>query len=184
MTIKAIKEAYKNYRTVGNERNSFVTYDYNDGNGKVVIVVNICKGYGDTVVQIVRVSDGAELLKNGECRPCDNLEDAIDVAGEMFPAETAVEETEEPSVGDVVEICGVKSIVTSVENYGFFVKGRDGIVLYSDDYKIIRDAIVEVSRPKLTWTYLYTETTTYNVDMDIYRTEDGRLVMVDSDWMF
>lgn len=62
----------------------FTIYDYNDGNGKVVIVVNYNKGYGKTVMQIVRVSDGKELLINGGCRPCDSLEDAIDVAGEMF----------------------------------------------------------------------------------------------------
>lgn len=84
MTIKAIKEAYKNYQTRGNEHNSFVTYDYGDGNGKVVIVVNIDRLYGDTVKQVIRVSDGKELLKNGSCRPCDNLDDAIDVAGEMM----------------------------------------------------------------------------------------------------
>lgn len=34
MTIKAIKEAYKNYMLTPGSRNSFVTYDYNDGNGK------------------------------------------------------------------------------------------------------------------------------------------------------
>lgn len=42
----------------------------------------------------------------------------------------------------------------------------------------------EAERPESGWTYLYTDTNTYNVDMDVYRTEDGRLVMVDSDWMF
>ena len=84
MTIKAIKDAYKTYHLSGAEYNTFAVYDYNDGNGKVVIVVNNCKGYGKTVMQVVRVSDGKELLKNGSCRPCDNLDDAVDVAGEMF----------------------------------------------------------------------------------------------------
>lgn len=85
MTIKAIKEKYKNYQIKGNEHNSFVTYNYNDGiHNKVVIVVNNCKGFGKTVMQVIRVSDGKELLKNGSCRPCDNLDDAIDVAGEMI----------------------------------------------------------------------------------------------------
>lgn len=84
MTIKAIKEKYRDYKIKGNEKNMFTIYDYKDENGKVVIVVNDCKGYGKTVVQVVRVSDGKELLKDGSCRPCDNLEDAIDVAGEMF----------------------------------------------------------------------------------------------------
>lgn len=83
MTIKAIKEKYKDYKLQSNEKNMFTVYDYNDGNGKVVIVVNNCKGYGKTVMQIVRVSDGVELLLEGSCRPCDNLDDAIDVAGEM-----------------------------------------------------------------------------------------------------
>lgn len=44
MTIKEIKEKYKNYKRKPNEKNMFITYDYNDGNGKVVIVVNDCKG--------------------------------------------------------------------------------------------------------------------------------------------
>ena len=84
MTIKAIKEKYKYYEIKGNEKNMFTTYDYQDGNGKVVIVVNDCRGYGKTVMQVVRVSDGKELLKDDSCRPCDNLDDAIDVAGEMM----------------------------------------------------------------------------------------------------
>lgn len=40
MTIKSIKEKYKDYRIRGNEKNMYTTYDYKDGNGKVVIVVN------------------------------------------------------------------------------------------------------------------------------------------------
>lgn len=83
MTIKEIKEKYKDYKRKPNEKNMFTTYDYNDGNGRVVIIVNDCKGFGKTVTQVVRVSDGKELLTEGSCRPCDNLDDAIDVAGEM-----------------------------------------------------------------------------------------------------
>ena len=84
MTIKAIKEQYKTYGARG-EKKSFVTYDYRDGNGKVVIVVSHMGMYGyKDVVQVVRVSDGKELLPEGACRPCDNLDDAIDVAGEML----------------------------------------------------------------------------------------------------
>ena len=83
MTIKEIKEKYKDYKRKANEKNMFTIYDYNDENGKVVIVVNDCKGFGKTVMQVVRVSDGKELLQEGSCRPCDNLDDAIDVAGEM-----------------------------------------------------------------------------------------------------
>ena len=83
MTIKEIKEKYKDYKRKANEKNMFTIYDYNDGNGKVIIVVNDCKGFGKTVMQVVRVSDGKELLPEESCRPCDNLDDAIDVAGEM-----------------------------------------------------------------------------------------------------
>lgn len=84
MTIKGIKENYKDYRCKKNERNSFVATDYNDGNGKVVIIVNICGGFGKTVTQVVRVSDGAELLSGDRCRACDSLDDAVDVASEMM----------------------------------------------------------------------------------------------------
>lgn len=86
MTIKAIKEKYKEYHIRGNEKNMFTTYDYNDGNGKVVIVVNShpSKYIGKYVTQVVRASDGKELLKDGDCRPCDNMNDAIDVVGEMM----------------------------------------------------------------------------------------------------
>ena len=84
MTIKAIKETYKKYKCSGGEHNIFTTYDYRDGNGKVVLVVNVCSGFGKTLMQVVRVSDGEELLKNGRCRPCDNLDDAVDVFGEMM----------------------------------------------------------------------------------------------------
>ena len=86
MTIKAIKEKYKDYALDAGERNSFVVYNYNDGNGKVVIVVNSSpiKYVGKYVHQVIRVSDGKELLEDGASRPCDNLEDAVDVAGEMI----------------------------------------------------------------------------------------------------
>lgn len=86
MTIKAIKEQYKSFGCSGGERNSFVVYDYKDGNGKVVIIVNASpsKYVGDYVTGVIRVSDGKNLLADGECRPCDNLDDAIDVAGEML----------------------------------------------------------------------------------------------------
>lgn len=86
MKIKEIKEKYKDYKVRAGERNIFSTYDYGDGNGKVVIVVNHnpMKHIGKYVTQVIRVCDGEELLKNGECRPCDNLKDAIDVAGEML----------------------------------------------------------------------------------------------------
>ena len=88
MTIKSIKEKYATYGCENNTDwyNTFTTFDYNDGNGKVVIVVNNCrfKDIGKWVRQIIRVSDGTELLSINRMRPCDNLNDAIDVAWEMM----------------------------------------------------------------------------------------------------
>lgn len=86
MTIKELKEKYKSYKCYAGEKNSFIIYDYGDGNGKILIVVNRNKNryIGRWVVQAIRISDGKELIKNGSMRPCDNLNDAIDVAGEMF----------------------------------------------------------------------------------------------------
>lgn len=84
MTIKALKEKYKNYACKNGEYNTFTCYDYKDGRGQIFIVVNNCKGYGKTVMQAIRKDTGEELLKNGSCRPCDNLDDAIDVLGEMI----------------------------------------------------------------------------------------------------
>ena len=86
MTIKAIKEEYKRYGCSGSERNGFTVYDYGDGNGKVVIVVTYSR-IGKDVVQAVRVMDGKKLIEEGRCRPCDNMDDAIDVAGEMMVQE-------------------------------------------------------------------------------------------------
>lgn len=83
MTIKAIKEKYAGKYAKG-EKESFTVYDYGYEIGKVVIISTRCRSYGRTVWQAVRVADGAEMIADGDCRPCDNLEDAIDVAGEMF----------------------------------------------------------------------------------------------------
>ena len=87
MTIKAIKEKYKKGVYGNGEKTMFTTNDYGDGNGKTVIVVTKHPLYGRTVWQVVRVRDGKELIKSGRCRPCDNLDDAIDVAGEMMEDE-------------------------------------------------------------------------------------------------
>lgn len=83
MTIKTIKEKYMGVYG-GGEKTMFATYDYDDGNGKVVIVVTKHPVYGRTVWQAVRVSDGMELIPGGRCRPCDSLNDAIDVVSEMM----------------------------------------------------------------------------------------------------
>ena len=81
MTIKEIKEKYRG-RYGNGEHTMYSVYDY--GFGKVVVIVTKSRSYGDTVWQAVRVSDGKELIPDGSCRPCDNLDDAIDVAGEMI----------------------------------------------------------------------------------------------------
>lgn len=84
MTIKAIKEQYKRYRCdSADEHNSFVVYDYNDGNGKMVVIVTHSI-LGKDVTGVIRVSDGYNMIGEDRCRPCDNLDDAIDVAGEMM----------------------------------------------------------------------------------------------------
>lgn len=84
MTVKAIKEQYKDYDLALNGgKNSFVVTTLTDAKVKAVIIVNVHQ-VGKSVVQLIRVSDGAELFKNGECRPCDSLADAVDVADEMI----------------------------------------------------------------------------------------------------
>ena len=82
MTIKAIKEKYKDYhKTTGDNKTMFSVFSM-EGE-KYVVVVTDCRGYGKTVFQVVRVRDGQEMLFNGSCRPCDDLGDAVDVACEM-----------------------------------------------------------------------------------------------------
>ena len=41
--------------------------------------------------------------------------------------------------GDTVEIDGRLYTVTATENYGFFVRGRQYIVLWTDEYKIVKE---------------------------------------------
>ena len=88
MTIKAIKEKYKDFhKTTGDNKTMFAVFSaFSEdlaNEDKFVVVVTECKGYGKTVFQVVRVSDGAEMLPAGSCRPCDSLADAVDVAEEM-----------------------------------------------------------------------------------------------------
>lgn len=81
MTIKEIKTKYADYhKTVGDNKTMFTTFCDEYGE-KFVVIVTYAKYFGRTVWQAVRVSDGKEMLTG--CRPCDNLEDAIDVACEM-----------------------------------------------------------------------------------------------------
>ena len=64
--------------------NRFTTYDYKDGNGKIVIIMNDLPCFGKTVIQGIRVSDGKKMLSDDRARACDSLEDAIDVFAEMM----------------------------------------------------------------------------------------------------
>lgn len=85
MTIKEIKEKYKDYKIEFKEKNMFAVYDFKGDIGKTVIVVKSHpdKYIGKHVTQVIRVSDGKELLTDS-IRPCDNMDDAIDVAAEML----------------------------------------------------------------------------------------------------
>lgn len=101
MTIKEIKEKYKDYSKnycFGGKVQFRVT-DYGDEDGKCVIIV-IHDTYGRDVVQVVRVSDGKEMLTEGRCRPCDNMDDAEDVASEMLSDDGWYRERWEGEVSD------------------------------------------------------------------------------------
>ena len=85
MTIKAIKEKYKDtHKATGDNKTMFAVFSaFFETDEKFVVIVTDCDGFGKTVVQVVRVRDGAEMLPLGSCRPCDSLSDAVDVALEM-----------------------------------------------------------------------------------------------------
>ena len=85
MTIKAIKEKYKDFhKKTGDDKTMFSVIHAVSGE-KYVVIGTDCKGYGKTVYQVVRVSDGREMLGKDRCRPCDNFyEDSNDVACEMM----------------------------------------------------------------------------------------------------
>ena len=98
-SLKALKEKYNGYKAEKGEETKFKTTDLNDGNGKLLLVVNYNKIAGKTLVQIVRVSDGKELLSVGRCRPVDGLKDAEDVAIEMLNEEEQPT-TEQPTTAE------------------------------------------------------------------------------------
>ena len=85
MTIKSIKEKYTGKYGDHDERTMFKVHNFTDPEiGKAVVIVTYVPWYGRTVWQAVRVSDGKELIEKGSCRPCDNMDDAIDVICEMI----------------------------------------------------------------------------------------------------
>ena len=89
MLIKDIKVRYRDYlREVYGGGNSFRTVNWPEYGGKIVLVVNVDRSFGDTLIQAVRVSDGVELLGD-RSRPCDSLDDAEDVAWEMLGSRKA-----------------------------------------------------------------------------------------------
>lgn len=87
MTIKEIKRIYTDWNKERfNGKRMFTQSYYINEKGekeKTVIVVDNDRYMGKYVIGIVRVKDGKQLLPNGACRPCDNLDDACDVADEM-----------------------------------------------------------------------------------------------------
>ncbi len=82
MTIKEIKELYSG-KISG--RVMFRTMKFSEPIGKCVLVVS--RSYdpyiGRYVEALVQVSSGEDIL-NGHSRPCDNMDDAADVVGEMI----------------------------------------------------------------------------------------------------
>lgn len=82
MTIKEIKELYSG-KISG--RVTFRTMKFSEPIGKCVLVVS--RSYdpyiGRYVEALVQVSSGEDIL-NGHSRPCDNMDDAADVVGEML----------------------------------------------------------------------------------------------------
>lgn len=85
VTIKGIKEKYRTapeYMLPG--KRQFTVWTFPEPIGKsVVMVINCGKFCGNYVEAIIPVKTGIDIL-NGNTRPCDNMEDAIDVAGEMI----------------------------------------------------------------------------------------------------
>ena len=87
MIITGFEEARNrvNFSSSVVHKNMFAVYDFKGDIGKAVIVVKSHpdKYIGKHVTQVIRVSDGKELLHDS-MRPCDNMEDAVDVTAEML----------------------------------------------------------------------------------------------------
>jgi hypothetical protein len=84
MKIKEIKSEWINKPCTwcNSAKRMFAVHSFNDI-GKCVIVVVNDPYLGKTVDAVIPVKTGKDIL-NGHSRPCDNMVDAIDVAGEMI----------------------------------------------------------------------------------------------------
>ncbi len=86
MTIKEIKTEWskKTIYQGGSGKWQFTTYQLTR-NGKCVIAVqNEDRDYGRTVVACISTLDGKDIFHNHHSRPCDNMNDAVDVASEII----------------------------------------------------------------------------------------------------
>ena len=83
MTIKEIKEIWSHKKISFSGKKMFTTVKFSEPLGKCVVMV-VKNPYMDRYVEaIIQVSTGNDIL-NGHSRPCDNMEDAVDVACEMI----------------------------------------------------------------------------------------------------
>ena len=85
MTIKKIKEIWsKEERYCGIPgKKMFTVYTFGAPIGKSVIMVVHDPDMGRYVEAIIPIATGKDIL-NGHSRPCDNMDDAVDVACEMI----------------------------------------------------------------------------------------------------
>ena len=87
MTIKAIKEEFAKktrYQGISGGKWQFTVWRMTK-KGKCVLCVQNLGGYeGRWVVACISTIDGKDLFHNDHSRPCDNMDDAIDVASEIL----------------------------------------------------------------------------------------------------
>ena len=86
MTIREIKALWGSKDRIQGctGKKQFATYDFQEFGKCVVVVVNDGAYLGRTVVALVQVATGNDLFHGEHSRPCDNMDDAIDVAGEII----------------------------------------------------------------------------------------------------
>ena len=86
MTIKEIKSewAKKSSYKGGQGKWQFTTWKFTKNGTCVIAVQNEGGEFGRTVVACISTLDGKDLLHSDHSRPCDNMDDAVDVVGEML----------------------------------------------------------------------------------------------------